>query len=206
MFVTIAEASKDDNDGDDQGGHPPADGGGLGGMHVGVSMADIEASRQTSKAVDDVNAAVQDLDKDLKALKSRPMRDLVQISSMNGVLNMIQSEMSFKLDKELFEQGMEAKLDKDEFYSRMNEGGIGEDFIKRIEIDIKKLGKRSDNQDDELSRKIKKLKKKIEEGETKTNLYDEQLNELMEFYKKIKSSQKKGDKASTVSIMLYQEY
>lgn len=125
---------------------------------------------------------------------------------MNGILNMIQSEMSFKLDKELFEQGMEAKLDKDEFYSRMNEGGIGEDFIKRIEIDIKKLGKRSDNQDDELSRKIKKLKKKIEESESKANVYDEQLNELMEFYKKMKSSQKKGDKASTVSIILYQEY
>jgi hypothetical protein len=123
----------------------------------------------------------------------------VQISSMNGILNMIQSEMSFKLDKELFELGIEAKLDKDEFYSRMNEGGIGEDFIKRIDIDIKKLGKRSDNQDDELSRKIKKLKKKIEESESKTTLYDEQLSELMGYYSKMKATQKKGDKLSTVN-------
>lgn len=75
MYVTIAEASKDDNDGDNQGGHPPADGGGLGGMHIGASMADIEASRQSAKAVDDLNAAVQDLDKELKALKSKPASD-----------------------------------------------------------------------------------------------------------------------------------
>lgn len=117
---------------------------------------------------------------------------------MNGVINMIQSEMSFKLDKELFEQGMESKLDKDEFYARMNEGGIGDDFIKRFEIEIKKLAKRSDNQDDELGRKIKKLKKKLEESDSKTTLYDQQLNELMDFYNKMKDGKKKGDKQSAV--------
>lgn len=64
-----AEASKDDND---DNGKPPADDGtgGLGGMGLGMSMADLEANRQTTKAVEDLTVLVSDLDKELKALKS----------------------------------------------------------------------------------------------------------------------------------------
>lgn len=121
---------------------------------------------------------------------------------MNSVLTVLQTEMSFKLDREIYEQGMDTKLDKDEFYSRMNEGGIGEELIKKIEVDMRKLTKKSDAADDDLARRIKKLKKKLEEIETKTNLNDDHMKELMDSYLRTKPFDK-GDGADQRTVDEY---
>ena len=120
---------------------------------------------------------------------------------MNSVLTVIQNEMSFKLDREIYEQGMDTKLDKDEFYSRMNEGGSGEDTIKKLEIDVRKLGKKSEATDEELAKKIKKLRKKLEEMETKTTLSEDKLKELMDGYLKSKTTDKDGAEQRTVDFI-----
>ena len=116
---------------------------------------------------------------------------------MIGVLTMVQTEMSFKVDKEVFEQGIDTKLDKEEFYSRMSDGG-GEDLAKRMELEIRKLSKKNDSGADDLSKKLRKLKRKVEELEGKYNLNDDKLKELLESYLQTKPSDKTNEQPITV--------
>jgi uncharacterized coiled-coil protein SlyX len=97
---------------------------------------------------------------------------------VNGVLTIVQSEMTFRVEKEAFETAMDQKLDKDEFYARANDNGIGEDSLKKLELEFKKMSKQLGELDEEVNKKLKKLKKKAEGMESTQQDQEHRIKDL----------------------------
>lgn len=53
-------------------------------------------------------------------------------NSVNQLISILQTDITYKVDKDTFEQALEAKLDKEEFYSKMNDSPVNEDAFKKV--------------------------------------------------------------------------
>ena len=161
---------RDSPDGNDRGTGDDGSGGGGGSM----SLQDRGQLRRAADLAEDLAKSFADLEKEVRSLKS-------QLSSINGVLSMIQSEMTFKLDKESFEHALEQKLDKEEFYSKFGDAGASDETVKRIELEIRKALKKTDGSLEEMHKKQKKLKKRVEELEENQRTLEEKLKDSPEY-------------------------
>ena len=100
------------------------------------------------------------------------------MGKVNEVISIIQTDIGYKLDKEQFDQALEFKLDKDEFYAKINENSLDEDNLKKLEHNLNKATKKLDKLAEELKSKVKKVKKKSEKTETKLDSIHFDLEEL----------------------------
>ena len=100
---------------------------------------------------------------------------------------MVQSEMTFRVEKEAFETAMDQKLDKDEFYARANDNGIGEDSLKKLELEFKKMSK------DQVQQLIKQ--RLFEEKAISEKMQDSILTAVLE--QKLKQEKEEFEKMTT---------
>ena len=145
----------------------------FGGGGVSMSIQDKSMLLRAAETVEELEKNFAEMVKEMKSLKE-------QMSSINGVLSIVQSELTFKLDKESFEHALDQKLDKEEFYSKAGDPGNSDEALKRIESEIKKATKKNDSLLEELQKKQKRLKKRVEELESNHNLLDEKLKNMLD--------------------------
>ena len=63
---------------------------------------------------------------------------------MSQMISVIQTDLGYKLDKEQFDQALDYKLDKDEYYAKANENSLDEDTLKKLEHNMNKVMKKID--------------------------------------------------------------
>lgn len=139
----------------------------------GSTMQDKYNQKRAIEMIEDLTKNFGELEKEIKSLKS-------QFVSMNGILSMIQSELTFKVDKEAHEQALDTKLDREEFYAKGGDSGISDEMIKKMEMELLKNNKKTESLLDEHAKKIKKLKKRIEHLEAGSGDMEKNMKDLME--------------------------
>ena len=74
---------------------------------------------------------------------------------MGQKITSIMSSMTYNIDKDIFEQQMESKLDKDEYFQHRNKETLGNESIKQMEHNLSKCQKKLDKLSDSLKSKLK---------------------------------------------------
>jgi predicted nucleic acid-binding Zn-ribbon protein len=96
----------------------------------------------------------------------------------------LQSDLNFKVDKDVFQQDMDEKLDRDEFVSKMTDSSNLEDTVSKFEYAMKNVNKKIAQVEDAVDSFYKKSKKHqqtaIEHCDGKVQKLEESLSKLNE--------------------------
>jgi DNA primase len=110
----------------------------------------------------------------------------------------MQSDMNFKVDKDVHQQDLDDKLDRTEFINRMTENNNVQDTIVQLEYNFKGLAKQLKETEEATEKGYKKTKKLVEAKfeEAKTNVQSlERLVSTLEVEIKSKPSVGEGQAA-----------
>ena len=75
---------------------------------------------------------------------------------------MIQSDMNFKVDKDVYQQDLDDKLDRMEFINRMSESNNVQDSMVKLEYNFKGISRKLLEVEQAAEKSFKKSKKTIE--------------------------------------------
>ena len=129
----------------------------------GITLSQNEMIKELSEKVNDIE---RNLNKKIIGIDSR-LKEIEDIKKLNKLVTRIQMELNLKINKEVFDNEIETKLDRNEFFDFANKNLISNDKIKTLEHLMAQNVQNSNKKINEVSKKLKKCQNEIILLETK---------------------------------------